>query len=141
MTRSWRSFSLITLLVLLTLMCVVYATVITRLPRPVGAAETPFVGTWVQSPSDSPGVTKRTSFNRDGTFRILHFSDSTSAVLQNTRGRWRIENSALVLWLEDDKLTRRLLGYPTDVTPISLLEEGKFTLSTDGETVWVRQDE
>ena len=136
MTQSRRPFTFITFLVV----WVVLAMIRTRLPRPVGAAETPFVGTWVQSPSDSPGVTKRISLNRNGTFSLVHCSDSTSAVLQETRGRWRIENAALVVWLYDDKLTRRLLGYATDVTPISLLEEGKFTLSSDGETVWVRQD-
>jgi hypothetical protein len=91
---------------------------------------------------EKQGVTELWALKPDGTFSFRRISDSSGKIENEVLGQWRVNDSILSLWLDDEPISvRRLLGAPSDKTPIFLIGPDEFGLGgKEPRDTWRRSE-
>jgi hypothetical protein len=95
----------------------------------IGPGGQRLVGTW-KNAAPGGGGTIVHSFQPDGTFVNRYYSDSAGTILGDVvQGRWKVENSTLVFWKNESRLSlglKRLVGMgpsPARIPILSVTEQ------------------
>jgi hypothetical protein len=113
MAREKKWHLLVALLAGLLLLGVLLLAVLRLGTESIGPGGQRLVGNW-RSAAPAGGGTIVHSFQPDGTFVNSYYSGSGDTVLQDVvQGRWKVEDSTLVLWENQSRFTlglKRLVG-------------------------------
>lgn len=143
MAREKKSLLLVALLGGLLLLGALLLAVLLLGNESIGPGGQRLVGTWGHAVPAGGGPIV-TSFQRDGTFVNRYYSDSSRAILQDVvEGRWRVEDSTLVFWENESRLSlglKRLLGMSPSPDRIPILSVTEQAISFEGRNAPIVYD-